>query len=143
MYTPGKIKEAQEKRDTIKQQQEEEEAQKAADKLQKQLQKEERERLAAQRKAATAEKRRLAANQRAEKAQAVAERKEQQLVNQQLKIEAKQSKKWPYNKKNRIDPSESKVVVVEDLDSVQRPISGQTRSGRNTKRPKHLEDCII
>ena len=84
-YSPKKIQYACDKQQEIEEKAQQEETCKEEAKLQKQLQKEEKEQLAAARRAERKEKSQQKAIEKAQKVAEVAARKEQRIINQQLK----------------------------------------------------------
>jgi len=139
-YSPNKIQKARDAQAARIEQQQQEEARKADEKLQKELQKEERERMATQRKAEVQQARTERAIEKAHKAAEVQERKKQRAINQQLQFEAKQAKRAARSKAKQTDRLEEGAIVDQVVETVEVVKLATTSRGRSIRQPQHLKD---
>ena len=81
-------------------------------------------------------------SQAAQKATKEAE-KEQKAVSKQLLLEAEQSRKRPSNKEKQTSQSEAPILIDQAINETEVLKSRQTRTGRKTRPPKHLQGYEI
>ena len=104
------------------------------------LNKAQKEEVLKQRKEECEIKRLEKAKQEAEKKAAKRAAKAQKEASKQLLLEAKSQKKMPTNKKQQASQPETSILMFEGIVESEVVISTQTRSGRNIRVPRYLQD---
>ena len=137
--SPKKFIEARDKKKQIEEQQHQEEARKVEEKRQKQLIKEEKARLVAARRVAAEATRKQRLVEKELKARQQ-ETKIMRAVDRQLKEDIREGNKCSPKKKKQVSQTKATVLSPEVIVKPAMVESRQTRSGRKTKPPQHLQD---
>ena len=99
--------------------------------------------MAAIRRAEHKEKSRQKVIKKAQKVAEVAARKEQRVINQQLKVNTQLVKSNTSNRLKQSKPAQLEAVDRDIAESSNQQGQRQTYSGRNIQPPRHLEAYII